>query len=81
MKERARVAMTMATTIRVAGNKEGKGGMTMVMATRMAGEWMAMAMKRAMATKMREEGKEEGNGKGSKSHDNGKEDSNGEQRQ
>jgi hypothetical protein len=29
----------MATAMRVAGDKEGEGGMAMVMVTRMAGEW------------------------------------------
>jgi hypothetical protein len=48
-----------------------------VMVTRVEGEWTAMAMatKRAMATKLREAGKEEGNSKGRKSNCNGKEDS------
>jgi hypothetical protein len=46
----------------------------MAMATRVAG------MQTAMATKMREVGKEEENGKGSKSNGNGKEDGNGKQR-
>jgi hypothetical protein len=38
-------------------------------------------MKSAMATKMREAGKEEGIGRGSKSNDDGEEDGNGEQQQ
>ncbi len=49
--------------------------------TRVAGEWMAMARKRAMATKLREVGKKEGNGKGGKSDGNCKENGNGEQQQ
>ncbi len=47
--------------MRVAGNKEGKGskGMAMAMATRMAGEWSAMATKRLMATRTRVAGKQQ----------------------
>jgi hypothetical protein len=64
--------------------EEGKGGKAMVMAIRVAGGGMTTATKRAMATKTREAGEEEGNGKGSKSDGNGeevgnaKEDSDGE---
>jgi hypothetical protein len=65
----------MALAMRVAGNNEGKGGKAMAMATRVADELMAMA------TKTREAGKEEVNGKGNKSNGNGKEDSNHEQQQ
>jgi hypothetical protein len=46
--ERARAARAMATTMRVAGNKEGKDNKAMVMATRIAGEWTATAINRAM---------------------------------
>ncbi len=46
---RARAAEAMATAMRVLGDKEGKDGKAMVMATRMAGEWTAIATKRAMA--------------------------------
>jgi hypothetical protein len=49
----------------------------MAIATRVVGEWMAMATKRVMATMMREAGEGEGNGKGSKSDGNGKEGGNG----
>jgi hypothetical protein len=70
----------MAMTMRVAGNEEGKGGMVMAMATRVAGKRTATAMKRAMSTATREVGKEEGNGKGDTSNGNGKEDGYGKQR-
>jgi hypothetical protein len=80
-RERARAGRAMATAMRVVGDKEGKGGKVMVMATRVAVNRTAMAMKRAMATKTREAGKEEGNGKGSKSNGDGKEDWDGKQRQ
>ncbi len=43
----------MATTMRVVGNGEGKGGKAMATATMVACKEMATAMKRAMATKMR----------------------------
>ncbi len=39
--------------MRVAGNKEGKGGKAMVMATRVVHKRTAMATKRVMATKTR----------------------------
>ncbi len=47
--------------VRVAGDKEGKGStaMAMAMATRMAGEWSAMAMKRLMAMAARVAGKQQ----------------------
>jgi hypothetical protein len=66
----------METAMRVAGNKEGDGGKAMVMATRVTGERTATAMKRAMEMKTREAGKEEGNGKGSKSNGDSKEECN-----
>ncbi len=47
------------------------------MATIAAGKQTEAARKRAMATKMREVGEEEGNGKGSRSDGNGKEEGNG----
>jgi hypothetical protein len=70
----------MAMVMRVAGNKEGKGGKAMAMATRVAGERMAMLTKSAMATKTREVSNEKGIGRGGKSSGNGKEDGNGKQR-
>ncbi len=45
----ARAARAMETMMRVAGNEEGKGGKAMAMATRVAGERMATATKKAMA--------------------------------
>jgi hypothetical protein len=60
--------------MRVASKEEGKGGKAMAMATRVAGKWTVMVTNRAMATKTREAGKEEGNGKGNKSNGDGKED-------
>jgi hypothetical protein len=42
----------MAMAMRVAGNKEGKGGKVIVTATSMAGKWTAKAMQRAMKTAM-----------------------------
>ncbi len=39
----------MVMAVRVAGNKEGKGGKAMAIATRMVGKWTAMVTKRAMA--------------------------------
>jgi hypothetical protein len=71
-------AKSMATAMRVAGEEEGKGGKAMAMATRVVGKWTLMASIRAMVTKTREEGIEEGNGKSGKSNGNGKEDGNGE---
>jgi hypothetical protein len=68
---------SMATAMRMVGEEEGKGGKAMAMATRVVGKRTLTAMKRAMATETREAGIEEGNGKGSKSNGNGKEDGNG----
>ncbi len=66
--------------MRVAGDKEGKGGKAMVMATRVAGKWAATAMGRAMmATATREAGREEGNSKCNKYDVDGKEDGKGKQ--
>jgi hypothetical protein len=65
--------------MRVAGVKEGKGIKTMARATRVAGKQTAMVTTRAMVTKVKEAGEEEGKGKGSMSNGDGKEDSNGEQ--
>ncbi len=73
--------MAMVMVMRVAGNKEGKGGKAMAMLTRVAGECMAMLTKSAMATKTREVSNEKGIGRGSKSSGDGKEDGDGEQRQ
>ncbi len=66
-----------ATTMRVAGVKEGNGSKPIAMATRVAGKQTVFATTRAMLTKTKEAGEEEGNGKGSKSDGNGKKDSNG----
>jgi hypothetical protein len=65
--------------MRVAGNEEDKGSKAMAMALRVVGKQTATATKRVMATKTRETSKEEGNGKGGNSNDDGKEDGNGEQ--
>jgi hypothetical protein len=72
----------MGTAMRVAGDKEGKGGkaMVMAMATRVAYKRTATVTKRAISTQTREAGKEAGNGKGDTSNGNGKEDGDGEQR-
>ncbi len=75
---RARVARAMAMVMRVVGNKEGEGGKAMAMATRVAGERMAMLTKSAMATKTREVRNEKGIGRGGKSSGDGEEDGNGE---
>jgi hypothetical protein len=56
-RERARAARAIATTIRVAGDKEGEVGRAMAMATRMVGEWTATATKWAVATATRVAGK------------------------
>ncbi len=69
----------MAMVMRVAGNKEGKGGKAMVMATRVASEWTAMLTKSVMAMKTREVSNEKGIGRGGKSSGDGKEDGDGEQ--
>jgi hypothetical protein len=47
----------MATTMRMAGDKEGKGGKAMTMVTKMASKWTVTAMKRAMVTARRVAGK------------------------
>jgi hypothetical protein len=65
------VARAIATVMRVVRKEEGEGGKAMVMATRVAGE------RTAMATKIREAGKEEEIGKVGKSNGDGKEDGNG----
>ncbi len=72
-REKARAARANAVAKRVAGIKEGESGKAMVMATRVAGKQMATARTRAIVTKTKEAGEEEGNGKGSKSDCNGKE--------
>ncbi len=51
------------------------------MGTGVAGKQLATVMKRAMVTKTREEGEEEGNGKGGKNDGAGKEDIDGKQQQ
>jgi hypothetical protein len=58
-RERARVARTMVTAMRVVGNEEGKSGKAMAMATRMAGEWTATATKSAMAMATRVAGEQQ----------------------
>jgi hypothetical protein len=50
---RARAARAMETTMRVAGDEEGKDGKTMERVTRVAGKQTVAATKRAMATKTR----------------------------
>ncbi len=42
----ARAAWAIGTVMSVVGNKEGKGGKAMAMATRMLGKWTATATKR-----------------------------------
>ncbi len=69
----------MAMVMRVAGDKKGKGGRAMAMATRVVGERMAMTTKRAMVMGMKEVGEEQENGKGNKSNGNGEEDGDGKQ--
>ncbi len=48
---RARAARAVEVTMRVVGDKEGKGGKAMAMATSVVGERTAMATKWAMVTK------------------------------
>jgi hypothetical protein len=60
--------------MRVVAVKEGKGGKVMAMATGVAGKRTVTATTKAMVTKMKEVGEEEGNGKGGKSDGDGKED-------
>jgi hypothetical protein len=67
----------MATAMRVEGKEEGEGGKAMAMATRVAGKPTATAMKRAMAMKTKEVGKDKGNCKGGKSDGNGEEEGGG----
>ncbi len=49
-RERVRAAREMATAMKVAGNKEGKGSKAMAMAIRIAGNWTATAIKRVILT-------------------------------
>jgi hypothetical protein len=70
-------ARAMVPAMKVVDDEEGEGGKAMAMVTRVAGERMAVATKRAMAMKTREASKEEGNGKGVKSNGGGKEESGG----
>ncbi len=77
----ARVARAMTTTMRVMGDKKGKGDKAIAMATRVAGEGMVSATKRVIVMKRRELGKEEGNGEGGKSNGNGEKDGKSKQRQ
>jgi hypothetical protein len=53
MRARTRAARGMATAMRVAGNKEGKGSKAVVIAKRMVDKCTAMATKRAMGTTTR----------------------------
>jgi hypothetical protein len=76
-RERARVARANATAMRVVGIKEGEGSKAMAMVTRVVGERTAMATMRAMVTKTREAGEEEGNGKNGKRDGYGKESGDG----
>jgi hypothetical protein len=69
--------MAMATLMRVAGNKESKEDKKMMTATRVTGKQTVMATMRVMAMAMREAGKEEGDGKGSKSSGNGNKEGDG----
>jgi hypothetical protein len=46
----------MIMAMRMAGEEDGEGGKAMALATRVAGKWTAMAMKRTMVTKTREAG-------------------------
>jgi hypothetical protein len=57
-RERARAARAMATAMRVAGNKEGKGDKAMATAIRIAGEWTETATKRVMVTATRVAGEQ-----------------------
>ncbi len=61
------------TAMRVASDKEGEGGKAMAIGTRVADKRTVTATKRAMTMKTREAGEEMGNGKGSRSNGNGKE--------
>jgi hypothetical protein len=79
MRARARATRAMVTAMRLAGDKEGKGGKGMAMATRVAGKRTATTTKRVIAMAARKAGEEEGNGKGNKSNGNGEEDGNGKQ--
>ncbi len=65
--------------MRVASIEEVEGSKAMVMATRVVGKWMAMATTRAIVTKTKEAGEEEGNGKGGKSNGDGMESNDGKQ--
>jgi hypothetical protein len=65
--------------MRVVGIKEGEGSKVMAIATRLTGKQTATMMTRAMVTKTKEVGEEEGNGKGGKSDGYGKESGNGKQ--
>jgi hypothetical protein len=76
---RARAARAMTIAMRVVGEEDGEGGKAIALATRVVGEWMATATKRAMATKMREAGKDDGNCKGGKTNGEGKKDGNSKQ--
>jgi hypothetical protein len=63
-----RVAMPMATVMRVAGDKEGEGRKVMAMATRVV-QLMPTATKRLLATATRVTGDKEGNGDCNKEED------------
>jgi hypothetical protein len=61
MSARAWATRAMATTMRVAGDAEGKGSKPLAMVTRVAGKQTATATNRVMATKTRLGGTGEGN--------------------
>jgi hypothetical protein len=76
-REIARVVWAMAMGMRVAVNKGSEEGKMMAMVTRVADKGTAAAMRRVMATKTREAGKEEGKSKNSKNNGNCEKDGNG----
>jgi hypothetical protein len=58
-REKTRATRAMAMAIKGTGDKEGGDSTAIEIATRMAGEWTAMAMKRAMGTATRVAGKQQ----------------------
>ncbi len=56
-REMERAARVMVTAMRAVGDKEGKGGKGMAMATRIAGKWTATATNRVMVMVRRVAGK------------------------
>jgi hypothetical protein len=59
-RERAWASRANAKAMRVVGIEEGEGGKVMAMVTRVVGKRTAMATTRAMVTKTKEAGEEEG---------------------